>query len=284
MFWKVLGAIGIGSVLAMAILLMVTDRHVNTVNRVAFAATENGVSDPILEQERRTLQLDLLRKETELQLLEMSSESQLRIQKAEVLQTQRLKNEISFANMLDFLRWAFVAGGGGILFLAAALWLLRLVFSIDNFLYSVVFAPSRIAAIGQARLVERENTPLLTTATTQQQREPSSPRGRERGTGNQERGNRRGNSPATLREGGRRRMNNAVDLPDLELIEEEPPATIEVGDFTLSRIEYLQLSQALRTGRETKSAIARRLAGRYQTNLQKLNAIIEHRQQLGDSD
>ncbi len=273
MFWKGLGAIAVGSILAMAILLMVTDARPNTANRVAFAAT----SDPIIEQERRRLEIERLRKETELEMMEMSSEAQLRVEKAQRLQAQRLRNEISFANMLDFLRWGFVAATGGIIFIAAALWLLRLIASIDNIIYSFIFAPTRISAMHKARLVERENLPLLADIAQEPDPEQIPTTGRERGTRHSEHGNPRRNSPATTRQGGRTRMTSVVELPEFEVVEDESEATIQVGDFTLPRAEYLLLSRALDNGHETKSAIAKRLPGRYQTNLHKLNALIDHK-------
>lgn len=86
MFWKILGALGIGSVLAMAILVMIVDVRPNVTNRIGLAIT----TDVIIEQKRRNLLMDLLYKENELKKLEMESALQLRLEKDRILQAQRI--------------------------------------------------------------------------------------------------------------------------------------------------------------------------------------------------
>ena len=86
MFWKILGALGIGSILAIAILVMIVDIRPNVTNRMGLAIT----TDVIIEQERRNLLLDLLYKENKLTKLEMESALQLRLEKDRISQAQRI--------------------------------------------------------------------------------------------------------------------------------------------------------------------------------------------------
>lgn len=204
----------------------------------------------------------------------------LEINKARALNNQRIQNELNFNALLDFVRWASVAAASTLMLVLGCLFLLRFAIAADNALNGRLLIPTRLNLLNQhERLILRQNTlPLLTPPTAETDAEPvpttDDGTAREHGTRNAEHGNTPARTareqrehPALIREGERVRV-RASAVSDI----------LQIGDVQLSRAEYLRFSKALDSGRETKSAIAKRLPGRYQTNLQKLNAIIAHRQ------